>query len=61
MPEILYVPIFGIVCARCEDMPVVGLIEKHSVRSTSLCGVCFFSDKLMIDPDLWNETTEATE
>lgn len=61
MPDVTFVPIFGIVCAQCEDMPIVGLVEKYCIRSTGLCGVCFFKDKTMIDSDLWNEVSEATE
>lgn len=57
----LYVPIFGSECVKCEHSPVVGMQAKNGVHSTTLCGVCFFQDRSMIDEDLWNDEKDSTE
>lgn len=57
----VYVPIFGAECSKCDHTVLVGLQSKIGVRSTGLCGVCFFQDRSMIDEDQWNEPREATE
>lgn len=60
MPN-LYTPIFGSECIKCEHSPVVGMKSKNGVHSTTLCGVCFFQDRAMVDEDLWNDEKDSTE
>lgn len=57
----LYIPIFGTDCSKCEHSPVVGIKNKSGVSSTSLCGVCFFQDRSMVDEELWNDEKDSTE
>ena len=58
----LYLPIFDLECRQCDTSPVVGIQDSpESIRSTGLCGCCFFSDRLMVDWELWNDRQEATE
>ncbi len=47
-------------CYICDSSPCVK-IPEHPVPDTKLCGPCFFQDRLMIDPDLWNDQPEDTE
>jgi hypothetical protein len=60
---VIFLPIFGIDCSRCDNQPIVGLVEDDGerVQSLGLCGVCYFHDRLMVDYDLWNEAPEGTE
>lgn len=52
-------------CSACGTTPIVVVRDPEptgqAIHETSLCGVCFFHDRLMIDPELWNEPQEATE
>lgn len=50
-------------CKRCGTEPTVVVIDPETNRpqETELCGVCFFNDKMMVDPSEWNEEQEATE
>lgn len=49
-------------CEVCERSPVVGVEEESgTVRSTDLCGPCFFGEALMLDPEEWNREQESTE
>lgn len=57
----LYTPIFGQACARCDYNVCVGIQNDEGVSSTNLCGVHFFSDRTMVDWELWNEDKESTE
>ena len=57
-----YTPIYQIECATCGAAPVVGIRAPSGVIIvTSLCGAHFFGDRLMMDPERWNEAQEATE
>lgn len=57
----IFVPIFDLECGHCGESPVVGLSEPAAVRNTSLCGVCYFADRLMVDWSEWNTQPESTE
>jgi hypothetical protein len=58
----VYEPIFNLDCVECSHEPVVGIRDDEgNLRCTHLCGRCFFSDRSMLDWDLWNEPREATE
>jgi hypothetical protein len=58
----LYEPIFNLDCVQCERTPCVALRDDEGqLQCTQLCGQCFFGDRLMVDPDLWNLQMEATE
>lgn len=57
----LYLPIFDIECRSCDTSPCVGVMDEGKIRCTSLCGVHFFHDRLMVDWSLWNDSQEATE
>jgi hypothetical protein len=52
-------------CSQCGAKPCVVLSDPEPTgtkrQDTELCGPCFFHDRLMIDPELWNEPEEATE
>lgn len=50
-------------CKKCGTEPCVVVIDPETNRpqETELCGTCFFSDRLMVDPSEWNEQQEATE
>lgn len=52
-------------CSRCGYKPCVAVHSPEgtgeSVHFTGLCGIDFFQDRSMIDPELWNEPKEATE
>lgn len=53
--EARFEPIYNAECLECEHSPVVGYWDDEGrLRSTRLCGPCFFSDRLMADEDLWN-------
>ena len=60
-----YLADFESECSRCEHKPCVAVHDPEptgtTVHFTALCGVCFFHDRAMIDPELWNEPKEATE
>lgn len=60
-----YLADFAHECLRCDTRPCVAVHDPEptgtAVVYTELCGVCFFRDRLMIDPELWNEPQEATE
>ncbi len=55
-----YKPDFDNDCRICGTSPTVIVVE-HPVPQTDLCGPHFFNDRLMIDPDLWNDQMEDTE
>lgn len=61
----LYIADFTAECERCGHSPCVIArdVERHGTQfhDTKLCGVHFFHDRMMIDPELWNEPREATE
>lgn len=58
----IYTPIFGQECSRCDQTTCVGLAANdEGIQSTGLCGVHFFSDRTMVDWELWNEEKESTE
>jgi hypothetical protein len=52
-------------CARCDTSPCVVVHDPEptgqKAHFTGLCGVCFFKDRTMVDPELWNDDLEATE
>lgn len=52
-------------CERCGTLPTVVVRDPEPtgtpVHDTALCGVCFFHDRTMVDPELWNDPREATE
>lgn len=57
-----YEPIFNCDCHQCDHSPCVGLRDDDgTLRSTNLCGICFFGDRTMIDWELWNIPCEGTE
>lgn len=52
-------------CSNCGASPTV-VVRDHeptgqAVHETHRCGTCFFKDRSMVDPELWNEPLEATE
>lgn len=55
-----YHPDFDTECRICGTSPCV-IVEDHVQPDTELCGICFFSDRSMIDWTLWNEEPEDTE
>lgn len=61
----IYLADFSTECSRCGTTPCVTVRdpERHGTQlhDTDLCGTCFFKDRSMIDPELWNEPQEATE
>jgi hypothetical protein len=58
----LYEAIFNLECYECSRSPIVGLrSDEGTLQATNLCGTCFFCDRLMEDPDLWNNRPESTE
>jgi len=50
-------------CEQCGRNPCVIARdpENRSTHDSKLCGPCFFRDRMMIDPELWNEPVEDTE
>lgn len=52
-------------CQKCGTSPTVVVRDPEptgvAVHETELCGCCFFHDRSMVDPELWNEPQEATE
>jgi len=56
----LYEPDFKSECYECGRTPCVRVVG-HRVEKTQLCGVCLFSDRLMVDWQLWNERSEDLE
>ena len=57
-----YVAIYQVECAVCAGSPVVGIhTPSGQIASTGLCGVHFWGDRTMLDPDEWNEEKESTE
>ena len=62
MVPAVYVPIFGQVCMTCDTEPCVGVVtDVDTIRSSCMCGVCFFGDGAAIDWDSWNDPVEDTE
>lgn len=61
----LYLADFSNDCSRCDTKPCVAVHDPEptgtTVHFTCLCGVCFFRDRTMVDPELWNDPQEATE
>ena len=53
-------PDFSCECRICGASPCV-VVEDHIQPETELCGVHFFSDRRMVDWELWNEEEEDTE
>jgi hypothetical protein len=54
-----YIPDWSVECSRCGSTPCVNVVRQGHIRHVSeLCGVCFFSDHAMLDPELWNEREE---
>lgn len=51
---------FEVDCRRCGHSPCV-VVRSTIFTDTELCGPHFFGDRLMIDPELWNEPKEDTE
>jgi len=57
-----YTVVRGVDCEVCTATPVVGIISPtEDILCTNLCGPHFFGDRMMVDPDLWNEQKDATE
>jgi hypothetical protein len=58
-----YFPDWESECRLCDTSPCVIVFdsELRTNSATELCGTCFFADRLMIDPERWNEDLEATE
>lgn len=57
-----YTAIRQVECNVCATDPVVGLrTPGGEVVSTGLCGPHFFGDRMMCDPEMWNNGKEATE
>ena len=62
MPDPEYEPIYQVECEVCATGPVVGIrTPAGRIASSGFCGPHFFGDRLMIDPERWNQTLEATE
>lgn len=61
----LYLADFDNECSRCGTKPCVAAHDAErtgtAVHFTELCGCCFFHDRAMVDPELWNDPREATE
>lgn len=54
-----YTPNYEQECSRCGTTPCVDVVRNGMIRhSSELCGVCFFDDRLMIDPEEWNNQQE---
>jgi hypothetical protein len=62
---VIYLANFAEECSRCGTSPCVVVSDPEPTgakrHDTELCGVHFFRDKTMIDPELWNDSQEATE
>lgn len=57
-----YIPVFDIDCSECDNSPCVAMLDDEgNLRCTRLCGICFFGDRIMIDPDLWNDLRGGME
>lgn len=60
-----YLADFSAFCDRCGTSPCVIArdLDAHGTKlhDTGLCGVHFFHDRAMVDPELWNEPKEGTE
>ena len=57
-----YIAIYQVHCGVCDASPVVGLKAPSGIlASTGLCGVHFFGDRSMMDPDEWNEQPTSTD
>ena len=63
MTTAVYLADYSLECSLCSTSPCVIARdpETRSCHDTELCGSCFFKDRSMIDPELWNEPLEATE
>jgi hypothetical protein len=58
----VYQPIFQLECRECDASPVVGIQRPEGfLEATRLCGRCFFSDRAMVDFELWNARPDSTE
>lgn len=61
----IYLADFSTECSKCDATPCVTVrdldIHGTQLHDTGLCGIHFFRDRSMIDPELWNEPQEATE
>lgn len=53
-------PDFDNECYVCAALPTV-IVVDHPVPHTHLCGRHFFSDRAMLDWELWNDQPDATE
>ncbi len=54
-----YTPNYEQECSKCGTSPCVDVVRKGRIaRNSELCGCCFFNDRLMIDPDEWNNQSE---
>ena len=60
MKGLIYSPDFDAECSVCGASPTV-VVNDHAQPATELCGPCFFSDRSMLEWELWNEPQEATE
>jgi hypothetical protein len=58
--QLFYEPDFDLECRLCGTTPTVKILN-HSVQETELCGLCFFSEPLMIDWSFWNEEQNSEE
>lgn len=61
----IYFADFASECEKCGTTPTVVVRDPEptgeAIHEPKLCGICFFKDRSMIDPELWNEPLEATE
>lgn len=60
----LYSPIYSSECWHCRRSPTVGIKDRRQVLNnglidTELCGICFFQDHEMINPELWNDEEDS--
>lgn len=57
-----YVAIYQVECSICGASPVVGIhTPSGQIASVGLCGIHFFGDRSMLDPEEWNRLSESTE
>lgn len=61
----IYFANFSDECSRCGTSPTVVVRDPEptgeAIHEPGLCGICFFSDRSMIDPELWNDQVEDSE
>lgn len=60
LPQPKYWPNFQGECKDCGSIPTV-IVVGHPVPETNLCGSHFFSDRLMVDWNEWNNQPDTTE